>query len=290
MSAAEVRELLARHGLAAHRSRGQNFLCDAALAARLVDLAGIGPDDSVIEIGTGLGILSRALAARARRVVSLEVDAGLVRALQAESLLPENVELRHADVLQVDLRALAGEIEGPLRLVANLPYSISAPVLRRLLDLRERLDGWSLMLQREMAARVRAPLGSRDYGSLAVLHALCCEVQKALDLGPGCFHPAPQVRSVFLNLAPLAQPLLAAGPQELAFVERVVRAGFEKRRKTWVNALREAWPALAPHAAQLGALLVARGYDPRARAEALAPADHLALARALRARFPEELR
>jgi len=275
VSAAEVRAILARHGLRAHRARGQNFLVDEALAARLVDLAGVEAGDGVLEIGTGLGVLTRALAARAARVVTLEVDAGIVRALRAETALPANALLIHADALRADLAALLGGLGRPARVVANLPYSISAPVLRRLLDLRDHLADWSVMLQREVARRLVAPPGSRDYGSLGVLHGLVVRVEPVLELPPGCFYPVPRVRSSFLRIAPLAEPLIAPG--ELASVEAILRRAFGMRRKTLANALRE----LAPSRESLASALDAVGIDRRARAEQLPAARFVALARAL---------
>jgi 16S rRNA (adenine1518-N6/adenine1519-N6)-dimethyltransferase len=276
VNASAVRAVLARHRLLARRDLGQNFLIDDAMAVRLVELAGVEPGETVIEIGAGLGTLTQALAARAGRVVAIEIDAGLVRALRAERLLPENVELLHADALTVDLAGLAG---GPARVVGNLPYSAASPLLRRLLDLRGQLRGWSVMLQREVAARVVAGEGTRDYGSLAVLHALTVRVEKCAELAPGLFHPAPRVRSSFLRITPLGVAKLGAG--ELAPVERIVRAAFSQRRKTLANALRGA--GLAPEGAPraLEDLLRRLGIDPRARAESLAPERLLALARAL---------
>jgi 16S rRNA (adenine1518-N6/adenine1519-N6)-dimethyltransferase len=278
VGAGEVRAVLERHGLLAHRDRGQNFLVSEAVAERLVALAGVEPGDRVLEIGTGLGVLTRALARRGARVVTLEVDAGLVRALRAEDLLPAGVELRHEDALRADLGALAEALGPPVRLLANLPYSISGPLLRRLLDLRGELADWSVMLQREVAERVLARPGTKAYGSLSVLHQLAVRAERALDLEPGHFWPVPQVRSSFLRLVPRADaPLRRA---ELAWVERVVRAGFAKRRKTLANALRAgALPEAA--AARVPAALSELRLDPRARAEALAPEELLALARAL---------
>jgi 16S rRNA (adenine1518-N6/adenine1519-N6)-dimethyltransferase len=276
MNAAAVRAVLARHGLLARRDLGQNFLVDEAMAARLVDLAGVEAGDTVIEIGAGLGTLTRALAARAARVVAIEIDAGLVRALRAEQLLPDNAELLHADALSVDLAGLAS---GSTRLVGNLPYSVASPLLRRLLDLRGVLADWSVMLQREVAARVLAAPGRRDYGSLAVLHALATRVEKRAELAPGLFHPMPRVRSSFLRITPLASPPLEAA--ELAEVERVVRAAFSKRRKTLANALRGSELASPEGPRALEALLEGLGIDSRARAESLAPERLLQLARAL---------
>ncbi len=279
MSAGDVRAFLRRHELLARRDLGQNFLCDKGLADRLADLAGIGSEDTVIEIGTGMGLLTCALAERARRVVTLEVDAGLVRALRADRLLPDGVELIHGDALRFDLAGLVGAATGPVRVVANLPYSISAPLLRRLLALRHALVDWSVMLQREVADRLLAAPGSRAYSSLTVLHRLTVEIGKSLSLAPGCFYPVPKVRSSFLRMVPLADPALADG--ELETVERVVRAAFSQRRKTLVNALRGGGLDPAPEPRCVEATLARLGLDPRARAESLAPLQLLELAREL---------
>lgn len=278
MSTGSVRELLLRHGLAARRGLGQNFLVDPTEAERLVNLAGVGPDDAVVEIGTGLGILTRALAARARRVLTIEIDAGLVRALRAEDLLPATVELVHADALSVDLAAVVAGLGPRVRLVANLPYSVSAPLLRRLLDLRGALLDWSVMIQRDVADRLVASPGSKDYGSLAVLHALTVEITRARQLGPRMFHPIPRVDSTFVRIAPLATGPLRG--DELDWVERVVRAAFGQRRKTLTNSLRGAGlPGL--DAGRLEAACAEAQIDPRVRAERLSPERLLALARAL---------
>ncbi len=276
MNSATTREILARHGLAPSRDRGQNFLADAGVAAQLVDLAGVAPGDSVIEVGTGLGILTRALARRAERVLTIEVDAGLVRALETEALLPENAELRHADALALDWPALVRE-RAATRVVANLPYAISAPLLRVLLDLRGQLRDWSVMIQRDVAERLLAQPGSRSYSSLTVLHQLCVTLSRARDLAPSLFYPVPNVRSSFVRATPRADA--PVGAEELARVEALVRAAFGQRRKTLANALRGAgWADPAAACAQVG-------IDPRARAESLAPEAFVALARAF-ARAP----
>jgi 16S rRNA (adenine1518-N6/adenine1519-N6)-dimethyltransferase len=292
LSAAEIKAFLARHGLLAHRDLGQNFLVDDSLAARLVDLAGVEPGDRVVEIGTGLGVLTRALAKKAQRVVTIEIDAGIVRALRADAVLPDNVELVHADALEVDLAAhvagcvagcVAGYVGtgvGSVRLISNLPYHVSAPLLRRCLDLRNQLKDWSVMLQSEVARRVLARPGSRDYGSLSVLHGLTVTLSKAMDLSPNCFFPVPKVDSTFVRITPLEPP--AVGDAELVDVERIVRAAFAKRRKTLVNALRAGAFGTEYSADDLKAVLSRCAIEPRARAESLEPAQLLALARELR--------
>lgn len=283
MSTAEVRALLERHGLRPRRDLGQNFLVDANVAALLVERAGVGPDDTVIEIGAGLGVLTRALAARAARVVSLEIDAGLVRLLRAEGRLPGNVTLLHADALKTDLRRLAREARGPVRVVANLPYASASPILRALLAARALLADWSVLVQREVAARIAARPGSRDYGSLAVLHALTVRVERTGDLRPGCFHPRPKVLSRSLRITPRpdAPVRLGAARDELDQVERVARAAFATRRKRLANALRARPDVIGARDPE--ALLADLGIAPDARAESLAPERFLALARALEA-------
>jgi 16S rRNA (adenine1518-N6/adenine1519-N6)-dimethyltransferase len=280
LNAADIKAFLARHGLIARRDLGQNFLVDDSLAARLVDLAGVEPGDRVIEIGTGLGVLTRALAKKAKRVVTVEVDAGLVRALRADAALPDNVELVHADALEFDLAASAGAGAGPVRLVSNLPYHVSAPLLRRCLDLRGQLRDWSVMLQSEVAIRLLARAGSRDYGSLSVLHGLTVTLSKGMDLSPNCFFPVPKVDSTFVRITPLEAPAIEAG--ELSDVERVVRAAFAKRRKTLVNSLRAGALGTEHTADELKAALARCAIEPRARAESLEPTQLLALARELR--------
>jgi 16S rRNA (adenine1518-N6/adenine1519-N6)-dimethyltransferase len=273
VSATAVRELLARHGLAPSRDRGQNFLVDERVAADLVERAGVEPGDSVIEVGTGLGILTRALAERASSVLTIEVDSGLVRALRAEPLLPANADLRHADALAIDWPALVRE-RAATRIVANLPYAISAPLLRGFLDLRGLLRDWSVMIQRDVADRLLAGPGSRTYTSLSVLYRLCVTLRRERDLAPGLFFPVPNVRSSFVRATPRTDA--PVGAHELARVETVVRAAFGQRRKTLANALRGA--GLPDPAAACSAV----GIDPRARAETLAPEAFLALARALK--------
>ena len=167
--------LLKRQGLAPHKKLGQNFLVSERVPRRIVDLAGLQPDDTVIEVGVGLGALTRPLAAVVARVIGLEADAGIVRMHAQQQDLPANVELIHADVLKADLAALVPP-DQRLKIVANLPYSISTPFLFRLIDLAERMDSAVVMLQKEVARRLMAHPGTREYGVPTVLFAACAEV------------------------------------------------------------------------------------------------------------------
>ena len=284
MSKTSIRDLLDRHGLRLSRERGQNFLVDDRRCEQLAELAGIGARDTVIEVGTGLGSLTRAIAARAGKVVTIEVDSGLVRALETEKLLPENVELLHADASQLDWQALIREraLDGPVRLVANLPFSVATPLLRSLLDLREELVDWSIMLQREVARRLTAEVGTRDYGAFSVLHGLTVDVHRTADLQPGNFFPMPKVQSCFVRITPKSDGGAPIDSELLRAVERVARAAFNQRRKTIANALRGAGFEAFEKAGGAVPALERAGIDPVQRAERVPLDRWLVLAEQLR--------
>lgn len=285
MNVSRLRELLDRHELRLSRDLGQNFLIDVDLAESLARRAGACPEDWVIEVGTGLGVLTRALAARAGRVRTVEIDSGLVRVLREEALLPENVELVHADARAIDWSAWLDEADRPVRVIANLPYSVATPLLRQLLDLADRLEDWSVMIQREVADRLVAETGSREYGSFTVLHRLVADVDTLAKVSPESFFPRPKVESSFVRVWPRAKRAIREG--ELAQVERLVRAAFSQRRKRVTNGLariaERAWPELdkPDRRARLAALLRAVDIDPDSRPERIAPEHWLALARRL---------
>jgi 16S rRNA (adenine1518-N6/adenine1519-N6)-dimethyltransferase len=279
----DLRLLLDRHGLRLSRDLGQNFLTDASVAEDLARRAGASEGDLVIEVGTGLGVLTRALAARATVVRSVEIDSGLVRALTEESLLPDNVELVHADAREIDWAGWVRDAGRPVRVIANLPYSVATPLLRKLLDLRDGLEDWSVMIQSEVAERLVADTGTRAYGSLTVLHRLVADVEAIAKLSPERFFPKPKVDSTFVRVWPRATSPLLEG--ELERVERLARAAFSQRRKRVTNGLsrvaERVWPDLdkAGQREALVALLETVGIEPGLRPERIEPEAWLALAR-----------
>ena len=271
---------LARLGLAPQRRRGQTFLVDPAWAQRIADWAGVGPADTVIEVGPGLGILTRRLAAQAGRVIAIEIDSGIARALQRGEPMPGRVEIVHADALRVDLAALARAASLPPHLVSNLPFASSAPLLRRFLGARDALEQALVVLQREVGERLLARPGQPAYGSLAALVHRVADVEHLGDVGPSHFHPPPRVTSSVLRIRP-HRPSSISAAEFLGF-ERVLRAGFGQRRKTLANALRASWPPGAiPERAALEAAIRSAGIDPAARAEHLDPEALFDLAGAL---------
>jgi len=291
MNSNELRALLDQYGLRLSRDLGQNFLTDAAVADDLARRAGASAGDFVIEVGTGLGVLTRALAARVDRVRTVEIDSGLVRALREESLLPDNVELVHADAREIDWVGWLRDAGRPVRVIANLPYSVATPLLRQLLDLRDRLEDWSVMIQTEVAERLVADTGDRAYGSFTVLHRLAADVDTIAKLAPGSFFPKPKVDSSFIRVWPRGNTPLRAG--ELERVERLVRAAFSQRRKRVTNGLariaERTWPELdrVGQREALEATLETVGIDAGLRPERIEPDAWLALARAFDAVGPE---
>lgn len=285
MNLARLRALLDQYELHLSRDLGQNFLIDEDQAADLATRAGASPGDFVIEVGTGLGVLTRALAARATRVRTVEIDSGLVRVLEAESLLPENVELVHADAREVSWQSWIDEAKAPVRVIANLPYSVATPLLRKMLDLRDGLEDWSVMIQSEVARRLVAETGEKDYGSLSVLHSLVADVDTIARVPPARFFPRPRVDSSFVRVWPRARSPLHAG--ELERVERVVRAAFSQRRKRVTNGLARIaarrWPELskADQRGELEGVLRSVSIDPGLRPERIEPLAWLELARRL---------
>ncbi len=278
---AHPRELLRSHGLAASRRRGQSFLTQPATAAAIASGAGIQPTDTVVEIGAGLGALTLALAPLARRVIAVEVDRGVFAALQ-EVLAGagvDNVEPRHADALRLDWTDLARQAGGPLVVVGNLPYALTSPLLFSLIAARDHWRRATLLLQREVAERLKAAPGGKTYGRLSVVVQTWCQVALGMVVGPKVFFPRPAVSSRVVHLTPRARPLVPlAGPEEAAWFTRVVKAAFSRRRKTLANSLAG---GLGLERAEVARALRAAGLDPACRAETLSVPELGQVARAL---------
>jgi 16S rRNA (adenine1518-N6/adenine1519-N6)-dimethyltransferase len=243
---------------------GQHFL-EPAWVEKLVRVIAPHPDDILLEIGPGAGALTFPLAPCVARLVAIEVDRDLAAELRRR--VPPNVEVVTGDILGADIRGLFPAAAGPIRVVGNLPYNISTPILTRLVGLADGgrfVSDATLMLQREVADRLAAPPGSGDYGPLGVLVQVHALIARALVLPPGAFRPAPKVTSAVVHLVFRDPPVRLADPTEF---ERMVRAIFTHRRKTLANALK----AFADARGRSAAEAVAKaGLDPRRRPETLA--------------------
>ncbi len=218
------------------RRLGQHFLRPAAVE-RLVRAIDPKPEDVFLEIGPGGGALTLPLAARAARVVAVEVDAGLADGLRSRA--PANLTVVSGDALDVDLASL---VPPGGRLVGNLPYYVSSPLLRRFLELRGRVRDLHVMVQEEVAERVASPPGPKAYGILSVLYALFADVTIPLRFPPGAFDPPPKVRSAVLRARFLERP--RADVADLDAFEALLRKAFTRRRRTLENNLRDSYPNL----------------------------------------------
>lgn len=249
------------------RALGQHFLADPAVAERIVEAVGATAEDLVCEIGAGHGVLTGRLAARAGRVVALEIDPALHARLAAQAGRWPNVALELADARTYPYAGLreAHAVRGRVLVAGNLPYSVSKPILLRLWDSRGALDAATLMLQREVAERLVAAPGGKAYGVLSVLWQVWADVDLLFVVPPAAFRPPPAVESAVVRAAFRASPRVPIG-DPAAFV-RVVKAGFAQRRKTLANALRAGFRGLG--AAGVEAALARAGIDGRRRAETL---------------------
>jgi 16S rRNA (adenine1518-N6/adenine1519-N6)-dimethyltransferase len=218
------------------RRLGQHFL-RAASVEKLLRAIAPAPGDVFLEIGPGAGALTLPLAERAARVVAVELDARLAQRLAARA--PSNLELLRADALAVDLRAL---VPAGSRLVGNLPYYVSSPLMRRFLELRGHVRDMHVMLQEEVARRIASPPGSRAYGILSVLYGLSCEVEIAARFPPSSFAPPPKVSSALLRARFLPAP--AAPVDDLAAFEKFLQKAFARRRRTLENNLEDSYANL----------------------------------------------
>ena len=275
-----TKSLLKRQGLAPQKKLGQNFLVHERTPRRIVDLSGLQPEDEVIEVGVGLGALTKPLAAACARVIGLEADSGIIRLHEEQGDLPANVELIHADVLKVDFTSLL-QPGKRLKIVTNLPYSISSPFLFRLIDHAPLIDFAVVMLQKEVAQRLCAQPGTKEYGVPTVLLAARARVEPLLSVHPAEFHPQPKVDSQVIKITfnPVPAAVQALGEFDRALFTRVVHAAFGQRRKTLLNGLASGGLAEKD---QLIQAIEATGLNPTVRAETLHPAQFVALTRSLR--------
>jgi len=247
---------------------GQNFLADPNLLDAIVRDAELSADDVVLEVGAGEGVLTERLAAVAAHVHTVEIDRGLEEALERVAGLP-NVELHWGDAMDLDLAAFGPP---PSAMVANLPYAVATPLILRTVEQLPSLARWTVMVQREIADRLRADPGNRTYGSPSVLLQLACEVELARKVDPAVFRPRPRVDSAILRLR-------RTGPAADPAVRDLVRAAFAHRRKSLPRSLEHGEAgSLAPARAALAEL----GLPEDARAEALAPEQFAALSAKLR--------
>ncbi|HEU4558389.1 MAG TPA: 16S rRNA (adenine(1518)-N(6)/adenine(1519)-N(6))-dimethyltransferase RsmA [Longimicrobium sp.] len=264
----------------AKRSLGQNFLIDPNIQRKIVAAIEPGPDDEVMEIGPGVGALTKHLAGTVRRLVLVELDNGLAARLRDEFAGDSSVEVINEDVLDVPLERVSSD-PAVLKVIGNIPYNITTPILFSLLERRPRPRMIVLMVQREVADRILEPAGSKTYGALAVGVQAVAEVSRVLNVSRDAFRPVPDVMSSVVKIVPHNPPRLS--PDEEASLRELTRAAFQQRRKQFQRILRDAYRLSPEQVEEVGR---AAGMDLVQRPETFPPQKFIDLARVLRGRSP----
>ena len=272
-----IRKELAEQGLIPRKKWGQHFLADRNILKKVVKTAGIEKEDVVLEVGPGLGEMTQALAHEAKKVIAVEIDARLVEILRNKLADIPNVEILQGDILKLDLRKRLGSEKRPVKVVANLPYQISTPLLFHFIDSKDLFSALILMLQREVAERMVAPPGKKAYGPLSVLVQSVADISICFIVKPSAFFPPPEVESAVIRLSWKERPMIA--PEQEDWFRAVVKGCLGYRRKTLANALKHS-DLLLPE--NLEKRLEEMGIDPRRRPETLSVKEFVDLASTLR--------
>jgi len=276
-SPAQLRELLARHGLRTKKRFGQNFLIDRNIVNKILDAADIHEGDPVLEIGPGVGTLTAAIAERGANLIAVEVDRDLIAVL--DEVIP-GAEIVNADILSLDLAQFIEDRFGgsKAKVVGNLPYYITSPIITQVLEARERIERLVLMVQKEVAERLQASPGTKDFGSMSVFVQFYAEAEIVSHVSKNVFYPPPEVSSAVVRLTPRPEPPVDV-PSEGAFFD-VVHCAFGKRRKTLLNSLSDC-PALGLSKERIRRALQNAGIDPSRRAETLSLEEFARITRSL---------
>lgn len=270
LSPSTIKEIKNRHNFQLSKSLGQNFITDATVLEDIIDGSEIGPEDLVIEIGPGIGVLTAEAAQRAAKVIAVEIDRKLIPILQETLAEFSNVEVINNDILKTDLKGIiakekaAGTFTGSVRILGNLPYYITTPIIMKILEDSVPAASITIMMQKEVADRIRSGPGSKAYGAISVAVQYYCEVEKVTSVSKEAFVPRPKVDSAVLKLKPYKEKNLELTDEKIFF--QCVKAGFAQRRKTLLNSLASAG---GMEKEKIKGILERAGIDPGRRAETL---------------------
>ena len=262
-----IKDIKERYGFKLSKSLGQNFLTDKNIIDRIIESAEIGPDDLVIEIGPGIGVITREAAETARKVIAVEIDKNLIPILKETLSDVDNVEIVNQDILKTDVNQLIaslGDSISGVKIIGNLPYYITTPIIMKLLEDGVKANSITVMMQKEVADRIKAFPGSKAYGALSVAVQYYCTVEAVVNVPKEVFVPQPKVDSTVLRLNIREEAPVKLLNREIFF--RCVKAGFGQRRKTLLNSLMGI-EGITKEAVK--AALEAAGIDPSRRAETL---------------------
>ena len=261
-------EVLQKYHFNFQKKFGQNFLIDTTVLDRIITAAEIGREDCVLEIGPGIGTMTQYLAERAREVVAVEIDKALIPILEDTLAAYDNVTVINEDILKVDINRIAEERNGgqPIKVVANLPYYITTPIIMGLFEKNVPLKSITIMVQREVAERMQVGPGTKDYGALSLAVQYYARPEIVANVPPNCFIPRPGVGSAVIRLTRYEEPPVKTADERRMFA--LIRASFNQRRKTLVNALTNA-PELGLSKEEVAVALEKLQLSPTIRGEAL---------------------
>lgn len=265
-------EIIQKYEFMFQKKFGQNFLIDTHVLEKIISAAGITKNDCVLEVGPGIGTMTQYLAENAGHVVAVEIDRNLIPILKETLADYDNVTVINEDILRVDIKALAEEYNGgkPIKVVANLPYYITTPIIMGLFESGVPIDNITVMVQKEVADRMKEGPGSKDYGALSLAVQYYAEPEIVANVPPNCFIPRPNVGSAVIRLTRHKEmPVKVKDP---ALMFKIIRASFNQRRKTLQNGLGNA-PELPYTKEQIAAAIAEMGLTPTIRGEALSLAQ-----------------
>lgn len=264
----ELKSVIEKHGFSFSKSLGQNFLIDKNVLGTIVDKSGVNSDVAVLEVGPGAGVLTRELAERAKKIVAVEIDKSLIPLLNYTLSDFDNAKVINEDILKVDLEKLFQEEFAGLSVivVANLPYYITTPVIMRLLEFDKKISSITVMVQKEVAHRMAAKPGGKDYGALSVAVQFYSEPEIVIEASPSCFMPQPKVSSTVIKMNIFKEDKYIVSNREFFF--KLVKSAFGQRRKTLVNALSNS-PYISVEKDKIINSLKDMGLDERIRGEKL---------------------
>ena len=275
-----IKDVLSRHGFTFSKALGQNFLVNPSVCPRMAEECGADENTGVLEVGAGIGVLTKELAKRAKKVVSVELDSRLLPVLDETLAEFDNVEIVNADIMKLDLPKLIEEKFHGMKVVvcANLPYYITSPVITMLLESKLPIESITVMIQKEVAERLTSPVGSRDSGAVTVCVNYYSVPEKLFDVKKGSFMPMPKVDSAVIRLNIRKTPAVSVADEKQFF--RLVRAAFSMRRKTALNAISA---GLSVPKDEVEKALTAARLDLNVRAEKMTLQDFAVLAETLKA-------
>ncbi len=261
-------EIIKKYEFAFQKKFGQNFLIDTHVLDKIIAAAGVTKDDCVLEIGPGIGTMTQYLAENARHVVAVEIDSNLIPILNETLADYENVTVIHADILKVDINQITEQYNGgrPIKVVANLPYYITTPIIMGLFENLVPIDNITVMVQKEVADRMQVGPGSKDYGALSLAVQYYADPYIVANVPPNCFMPRPNVGSAVIRLTRHKELPVKAEDPGLMF--RLIRASFNQRRKTLQNGLNNS-PEIPFTKEQIMEAVESLGLGPSIRGEAL---------------------